>query len=73
MQTKHWIEFLVDGKWIFSHEINISKNLKSRIERAIEKLEILKKELDVHEHELLIDVLKQYSEEEVSEAKSQTV
>lgn len=70
MQTKHWIEFLVDGRWIFEHEIDNAKTLLSRIERTSNDLATLKKELESLENQLVIDVLKQYSPQEILEAKN---
>lgn len=70
MQAKHWIEFLVDGKWIFEHDLNQSKTLLSRIETISKDLVNLIRELEEHEKLLLNDVLKQYTQDEILEAKN---
>lgn len=65
----HWTEFLIDGRFIFRHTINDIERTQDRIKKLEKDLKTEKKSLEQQEAAIFTEARKQYSIDEITDAK----
>lgn len=70
MQKKHWVEHLIDGRWLFRREIESIKSLDCQIEELQNKMNRLELERHLQEQEVFEKVRNQkFTIEQITDAK----
>lgn len=67
--NKHWTRFLIEGRRIFLYSYMEQERLSREIQEMETKLNGLKKLHELNEEDIFRDALKQYSIEEITDAK----
>lgn len=65
----HWTQFLIDGSFIFRHTINDIERTQDRIKKLETDLKTEKKSLEQQEAAIFTEARKQYSIDEITDAK----